>query len=186
MTAPNAKIDRSAELKALLFRYCNEERTRSVKLENADSTEELDAVLADMRSALDAFRSEYSRITHGINSRRNCMLLSCDDAFRLAKATGITFEADDTLVVRFNQPGTFNAMHAAEQWCREHGVSYGPSDRSGTQGLLVSDFAIAKWRNLTPKERAECHGTIPATAAKGREGPLVLRISRAALDGAKP
>lgn len=183
MTAPNAKIDRSAELKALLFKYCNEERERGAKIENASSVEELDAVHTEMRAALDAFRSEYSRITYGVNSRRNCMLLSCDDVFRLAKAMGITFENDDTLVIRFEQTGTFAAAHAAEQWCREHGVSYGSSDRSGTQGLLVGDFVIAKWRNLTPKERAECHGTI---TGDGREGPVVLRISRAALAEGRP
>lgn len=182
MTATSAKVGDSGELKTLLFEYCKAERERSVRLENADSVEELDAVHAEMRTSLDAFRSEYFRITDGVNSQRNCTLLSCDDAFRLAKAMGITFEADDTLVVRFNQPGTFNAMHAAEDWCREHGVSYGPSDRSGTQGLLVGDYVIAKWRNLSVKEKRECHGTI---TGDGREGPLVLRISRAALAGAK-
>lgn len=97
-------------------------------------------------------------------------------------ANGIHAMADDTLVVHFDQTGTFAAMHAAEQWCREHGVSYGPSERGSPRGLLVGDYAIAKWRNLTPKERSQCHGTI---TGDGREGPLVLRLSRAALAGAK-
>ena len=92
-------------------------------------------------------------------------------------------DADDMMVVHFDQTGTFAAMHCAEQWCREHRVSYGPSERGSPIGLLVGDYVIAKWRNLTPKERAECHGQI---TGDGREGPLVLRISRAALAGAKP
>ena len=90
-------------------------------------------------------------------------------------------DADDMMVVRFDQAGTFKAIHAAEQWCREHGVSYGPTDRSHVRGLMVGDFLIAKWHNLTAKERHECHGTI---TGDGREGPLVLRISLAALTGA--
>ena len=69
-------------------------------------------------------------------------------------------------------------MHATEQWCRDHGVSCGPTDRSRVRGLLVGEFLIAKWHNLTAKERRECHGTI---TGDGREGPLFLRISRSAL-----
>lgn len=86
--------------------------------------------------------------------------------------------ADETITLQFDQPGDFAALHAAEAWCRENGVSYGSTDRTHTIGLMVGDYVIAKWRNLTAKERKQCHGTIFGDA---RHGPLTLRISRAAL-----
>lgn len=85
---------------------------------------------------------------------------------------------DDELVITFDQPGTFEALQAAEAWCRKRGISYGSSDRTGTIGLLVGDYVIAKWQNLTPSERRACHGRI---IGDGRNGPVTLRISRAAL-----
>lgn len=92
-------------------------------------------------------------------------------------------EAGAELVITFDQAGAFEATHAAEEWCREHGVSYGSSERGNPRGLLVGDYLIAKWKNLTPKERQECHGTM---TGDGRYGPITIRISRAALAGARP
>lgn len=92
-------------------------------------------------------------------------------------------EAGAEMVITFDQPGTFEAMQAAEDWCRERGVAFGSSERGSPRGLMVGDYVIAKWKNLTPKERAECHGTM---AGDGRYGPITIRISRAALDGAQP
>ena len=77
-----------ADLKKLLSCFCAQEVARSARLDNASSVNEIDSVLADMRDALDDFRSELLRITDAFNSRRNCMLFSCDDAFRLARAMG--------------------------------------------------------------------------------------------------
>ena len=68
----------------------------------------------------------------------------------------------------------FTAMHAAEAWCRDKGVSYGPSCGTLPRGLLCGDFEIAKWRNLTPQERRECHGTMKGPL---RKGPIVVTIA---------
>jgi len=84
----------------------------------------------------------------------------------------------DVLVLKFDQQGDFAALYAAQAWCREHGVSYGSTDRTRTIGLLVGEYCIAKWHNLTRKERREVDGTITGDA---RNGPLHLRINRAAL-----
>lgn len=92
-------------------------------------------------------------------------------------------EAPDDLVVTFDRAGTFEAMQAAEDWCRARGVAFGSSERGSPRGLMVGDYAIAKWRNLSPKERRQCHGTM---TGDGRYGPITIRISRAALAGAQP
>lgn len=91
-------------------------------------------------------------------------------------------EAGAVLVITFDQAGTFEAMQAAEDWCRERGVAFGSSERGSPRGLMVGNYAIAKWKNLTQRERAECHGTM---TGDGRYGPITIRISRAALDGAQ-
>jgi hypothetical protein len=82
------------------------------------------------------------------------------------------------LVIRFDQTGDFAAINAARQWCRQNGVSFGPLDRFDVVGLMVGDYAISKWHNMTEKEKKACDGTITGDF---RNGPLTLRISRAAL-----
>ena len=87
-------------------------------------------------------------------------------------------ERGDEIVMRFDQTGDFAALNAAHAWCREHGVSFGSTDRTGTIALMAGDYAIAKWRNLSPFERHNVDGTI---AGDARNGPLTLRIARAAI-----
>lgn len=76
-------------------------------------------------------------------------------------------------------------MRAAEEWCRNRGVSYGSSQRGSPRGLMVGDYDIAKWRNLSPKEQRQCHGTMTGDM---RVGPVVVRIDGDALKnaGAQP
>ena len=81
--------------------------------------------------------------------------------------------------VEFNQKGTFQALYAAEAWCREHGISVGQSSATGPTGLLFGKFDwIAKWRNLTPQEREELHGTMDGDF---REGPVVINLKDSAV-----
>ncbi|MBB4126260.1 hypothetical protein GGR77_001550 [Xanthomonas translucens] len=89
--------------------------------------------------------------------------------------------ASNTLVVRFEVTGDFVALRAAEAWCRERGVSYGPQQRGAPIGLLVGDYVISKWRGMSAAERAALHGTITGDT---RNGPLVLRIDIEALRAA--
>lgn len=81
--------------------------------------------------------------------------------------------------IEFNQIGTFQALYAAEAWCRENGISVGQSCATGPTGLLFGKFDwIAKWRNLTPKERAELHGTM---SGDFREGPVAIFLKEDAV-----
>lgn len=76
----------------------------------------------------------------------------------------------------FAQEGTFKALHAAQAWLRLHGYSCGSTCSMGPVGILKGDYCIAKWRNLTRKERSELDGTLDGNF---REGPLVLRLKKA-------
>jgi hypothetical protein len=76
--------------------------------------------------------------------------------------------------VEFHQKGTWAALRAARTWCQQHGLSIGQSCAVGPSGLLFGSYAwIAKWRNLTPKEQAELHGTL---SGEFREGPVVVSL----------
>ena len=76
-------------------------------------------------------------------------------------------------VVTVSGGETFQALYAAEAWCCENGISYGSWQRGEPAGLLYGDAAIAKWRNLNAKERAECHGFM---FGDGRNGPIHIHI----------
>lgn len=76
--------------------------------------------------------------------------------------------------IEFKQEGTFAALHAAEAWCKTHGISVGQSCATGPTGLLFGKWDwIAKWRNLTPKERKELHGVITGDM---RNGPVTITL----------
>ena len=73
----------------------------------------------------------------------------------------------------FDQKGTFEAMYAAERWCRDNGVSFGSSCAMSPTGLLRGEYRIAKWRNLSAKERAQLDGTM---SGDFRNGPVTIRL----------
>jgi hypothetical protein len=73
----------------------------------------------------------------------------------------------------FNQTGTFQALYAAQQWCRDNGISFGSSSATRPTGLLRGDYCIAKWHNLTPKEISQLDGTM---SGDFREGPVTIRL----------
>jgi len=86
--------------------------------------------------------------------------------------------------IEFNQTGTFQAMYAAKAWCSANGISVGQSCATGPSGLLFGNFDwIAKWRNLTPKERADLHGTM---SGDFREGPVVITLKDEAVQKYRP
>lgn len=83
--------------------------------------------------------------------------------------------------IEFNQKGLFEASHAAEKWLDDRGFSYGPSQADGPQAIWFGDCDISKWRNLSRKERAECHATM---AGNHREGPMRINLMPGAPDEA--
>jgi hypothetical protein len=73
---------------------------------------------------------------------------------------------DDSVKV-FEGKEAFEAHSRAEHWCRDNGISYGSTCVSSPQALLIGDYSIAKWRNLTAKERKQVHGVIEGVMRSG-------------------
>jgi hypothetical protein len=86
------------------------------------------------------------------------------------------------LVKTFDQPGDFEAMHAAETFLETAGFSVGRMQRGDPRGILFGDFDIAKWRNLNARERAGLHGHLIGDM---RAGPVTIRIFEKAPQDAK-
>lgn len=73
----------------------------------------------------------------------------------------------------FDEQGEFAAMNAAEAWCAGHGLSVGQMQRGAPRGLLMGNFEVAKWRNLTREERAALHGLMTGDM---RHGPINVHL----------
>lgn len=73
----------------------------------------------------------------------------------------------------FNQVGDFEAVHAAEEWCRKNGISVGSTQAGSPIGLLYGDYLISKWRNLNDKAREALDGTMTGDI---RNGPVTINI----------
>lgn len=74
----------------------------------------------------------------------------------------------------FDKPGDFAAFDEAKEWLTQHGYSYGSLCGYMPVGILKGDWIIAKWRNLTPKERSQLHGQIKSEDF--REGPVTVTL----------
>lgn len=76
-------------------------------------------------------------------------------------------------VKKFPYDGTtFGAKHAAEKWLFNHGYSFGSSCVLCPQAIIEGDVLIAKWRNLTPREKRFIDGTLEA----GRNTDAVIKL----------
>lgn len=71
--------------------------------------------------------------------------------------------------ITFTNPGTFEAMRAAEAWLDARGFSIGPSQVDGPRAIWHGDCAISKWRNLSAKEKRDAHAIMEGEL---REGPV--------------
>ena len=75
--------------------------------------------------------------------------------------------------LEFTQSGDFEAMYAAEDWCKANGYSVGRNERDQPRGLLLGNYDIAKWRNLSPDDKKSLDGVM---AGDMRSGPVVVEI----------
>jgi hypothetical protein len=73
--------------------------------------------------------------------------------------------------------GTFEALNKAKDWCSENGYSYGSLQADAPIGFLKGDFQIAKWRNLSKKERDGLDGIMDAPGRTYRTGPVTITLS---------
>ena len=67
----------------------------------------------------------------------------------------------------------FGATYAAEAWLRENGYSYGPSQRGAPRAIMKGDVSIAKWKNLTGREKSFVDGRL----LTGRDQDAVIKLS---------
>jgi hypothetical protein len=81
--------------------------------------------------------------------------------------------------IEFHSEGTFNAMYAAQRYLSEHGYSYGSNCAMLPTAFLKGDYDIAKWKNLTAKERKQVDGIMTGDF---RQGPVFLKF----YDGHEP
>ncbi len=82
--------------------------------------------------------------------------------------------------IEFNQTGDFSAVNAARKWLQDHGYSYGSMCMDMPIGILKGSWCIAKWRNLTPKERNQLDGKL--ISLDFRNGPVIIQLKDAATD----
>lgn len=78
------------------------------------------------------------------------------------------------MIAVFSDTEDFAALRRAEAWCRERGISYGSSCANSPTGLLWGDYTIAKWKNLTGRERRMLHGKMTGDF---RKGPVTVTIA---------
>lgn len=75
--------------------------------------------------------------------------------------------------MKFEQSREWAALHAAEQWCRDHGISVGEPQGSAPRGLMLRNCVIGRWEDLSREDREELDGTMTGDL---RHGPLVISL----------
>jgi len=73
----------------------------------------------------------------------------------------------------FTGMSAFEASRAAEAWCAGRGISVGAMQGRAPRGLLVGDFDIQKWRNLSRKQIDALHGQMTGDF---RNGPVRVSL----------
>ena len=82
-------------------------------------------------------------------------------------------------VVEFTGEADFEASRKAEAWCAARGLSVGPMDRYKRRGILLGDYLIAKWHNLTHAEIEQLDGVM---SGDGRSGPVYVNLKSKLFD----
>ena len=81
------------------------------------------------------------------------------------------------MTIEFTDKGDFAALNAAESFAKSRGYSCGSLCVPEPVALIRgSGILVAKWKNLTAKERAFVDGAI--TAADFRNGPVTVKLFR--------
>lgn len=82
----------------------------------------------------------------------------------------------------FANPGTFNAVNAAQSYLHDRGFSLGTMERGSPRGILFGDYPIGKLRNLSDDQLAAMHGIMTGDM---RNGPVTVTLFDSAPDEAK-
>lgn len=87
------------------------------------------------------------------------------------------------IVTRETWRQTFACEDVAEAYLTERGFSVGRRQGGAERGILLGNFDIQKWRNLSPADRAALHGVLQR-GGYDRDVPAVVTIFAAAPDEA--
>ena len=74
----------------------------------------------------------------------------------------------------FDQSGDFVAVDLARVWLKDHGYSCGSMCMDMPIGILKGYWRIAKWKNLTAKERTQLDGQL--ISKDFRNGPVTIQL----------
>jgi hypothetical protein len=77
------------------------------------------------------------------------------------------------MIKTFNETGDFAAVHAAEKWCSENGISVGTMQAGSPRGLKRGNYTISKWRNMFHEEIEDLDGTMTGDM---RNGPVHIEL----------
>jgi hypothetical protein len=77
---------------------------------------------------------------------------------------------------KFKESGTFASYYKACEWLRNNGYSYGSMCSDEPIGILKGEYSIAKWKNLTDKERKALDGIM--TSNDFREGEVNIKLTK--------
>jgi len=83
------------------------------------------------------------------------------------------------MTLTFEGTNDFEAVNKAAAWCHEKGFSVGSMCRDEPIGLMYGDYLVAKWKNMTPKERRTVDGKI--TSHNFRSGSVTVTVFRDSL-----
>jgi len=76
--------------------------------------------------------------------------------------------------IKFDVPGTWHALWAAEKWCTDNGWEYGSGDHPNPIAISNGPYNYTqKWHNFTKYEKDNVFGIITGSM---REGPMTIRI----------
>lgn len=70
-------------------------------------------------------------------------------------------------IITFTAPGRLTAYKMAEQALTENGFSVGHLQSGDPSGILLGEWDIQKWRNLSRQDRCDLHGVL--TCPRGSE-----------------
>lgn len=71
----------------------------------------------------------------------------------------------------FKNTGAFSALGSAQLFLTARGWSFGSASGKHPIGVMYGNVLIAKWKNLTDRERDQCHGIITGDL---RNGPITI------------
>ena len=70
----------------------------------------------------------------------------------------------------------FDSGTDAEQALKQAGFSVGTTQRDEPRGILLGEYTIMKWRNLSGDDRSKLHATLERVF-RGPDSPVFIRIN---------